>query len=263
MTIKAMLMAVATVSISGLSYTAFAGDCGVKAAKAGACGVQTVATEAPCSPEAAAAKAAACGAQTVATTGSTPASCSSEAKTAKTGACSAEGKAVTVSTETPAVKKEGACSETVAADGTKKDGCCGPKDLSAVISKHEKLTTLAGLLKSSGLDKDLAGEKKMTIFAPTDEAFAKLPEATLEMLAKPENKDQLKAILTSHVMDGATTSCCFTDGQVVKSASGQELKLVVKDGKVSVNGASVVTANVEATNGVVHAIDTVILPTRG
>ena len=255
MTFKTLLLATAAVSISGLSYTALAGDCGWKAAKAALCSpTQTVSVEGKgggsCSP-----------AQTVSTEGKAGGACSpasvvsTEGKAG--GACSP---ASVVSTD----KKEGACSSaTVSGDVKKSDGCCGPKNLATVIAKHDKLTTLAGLLKSSGLDKDLAGEKKLTIFAPTDEAFAKLPEATLEMLAKPENKDQLKAILTSHVVDGANSSCCFTDGQVVKAASGQELTVTVKDGKVSVNGAKVTTANVEAGNGMVHAIDTVILPVRG
>jgi uncharacterized surface protein with fasciclin (FAS1) repeats len=225
MTLKCLILSTAALSVSGLSYVAIAGDCGSKAASA--CGVQTVATESPVAK-------------------SEP----------KAGKC----EATPVTTE---AKEGGSCSSTVSADGKKTDSCCGPKDLTTVIAKHDKLTTLAGLLKSSGLDKDLAGEKKLTIFAPTDDAFAKLPEATLEALAKPENKDQLKAILTSHVIDGASTSCCLTDGQTVKSLSGQVLTVSVKDGKVNVNGANVVTANVEAVNGVVHAIDTVILPVKG
>lgn len=186
-----------------------------------------------------------CGTQTVSVVTAEPAS---------SGPCGSQ----TVST-TAEPKHDGACST----DGKAGSSCCGPKDLVAVISGHEKLTTLAGLIKASGLDKDLKGEKKLTIFAPTDEAFAKLPEATLDMLAKPENKEVLRSILLGHAVEGATSSCCLKDGQVVKTLSGGELKVTVKDGKVKIGGATVVVPNVEAGNGMVHAIDAVILPARG
>lgn len=187
--------------------------------------------------------------------------CPSSASSCGTSAVAAEAPA-SCSTEKVAANAEPKHGDSCSTDG-KASSCCGPKDLVAVISKHEKLTTLAGLLKASGLDKDLAGEKKFTIFAPTDEAFAKLPEATLDMLAKPENKEQLRAILLGHAVEGLNSSCCLTDGQVVKAASGAELKVTVKDGKVSIGGATVVEPNVEAGNGIVHAIDSVILPARG
>jgi uncharacterized surface protein with fasciclin (FAS1) repeats len=97
------------------------------------------------------------------------------------------------------------------------------------------------------------------VFAPTDEAFAKLPEGTVEDLLKPENKDKLVAILTYHVVPGKVMAA---DVQTMKAktANGQELSITVADGKVMVDNANVVKTDVEASNGVIHVIDAVVLP---
>jgi uncharacterized surface protein with fasciclin (FAS1) repeats len=187
--------------------------------------------------------------------------CSSGSAVKEPSSCAP--KSSVVSTETPkdapsGEAKGGACS--TGEKHAKGGSCCGPKDVVATIAANEKLTTLAGLIKSSGLDKELAAsDKKFTILAPTDEAFAKLPEATLESLAKPENVSMLKQVLSMHVISGEATSCCLADGQVVKSLSG-ELKVTIKEGVVSFNGATVTVANQTAGNGLIHTIDRVILP---
>lgn len=120
--------------------------------------------------------------------------------------------------------------------------------------------TLAAALKAAGLVDTLKGKGPFTVFAPTDEAFSKLPAGTIESLLKPENKEKLKAILLYHVVSGDVTA-----GQVVKLSStktinGQDLKLTVNDGSVMVNDAKVEKADVLASNGVIHVIDTVLIP---
>lgn len=120
--------------------------------------------------------------------------------------------------------------------------------------------TLVAAVKAAGLVETLQGDGPFTVFAPTDEAFAKLPEGTLESLLKPENKDQLIAILTYHVVPGEVTS-----GQVVKLESaetvqGAAIDINTSDEGVMINNAKVLMADVQASNGVVHVIDTVLLP---
>ena len=103
------------------------------------------------------------------------------------------------------------------------------------------------------------------MFAPTNAAFAALPEGTLDTLLQPENKDQLSGILTYHVVAGDITSDKLTDGQVVETVNGEKLTVNVRHGKVTITDAkggtaTVVTADVDASNGVVHVIDAVLLP---
>jgi uncharacterized surface protein with fasciclin (FAS1) repeats len=247
--------AVLGVAVMGVSTVSFAHDCKDKsAAKAGAtCTVSTVASTV-------AEKPATCG------DGATVAAKAEGGCGDKKGSC-----------ESTVAAKEGdkkgvSCESTVATAGdakdTKKDGehkhdaSCGhgPKDIVATVAGDAKLTTLAGLLKSSGLDKELTGESKFTVLAPTDDAFAKLSESTLETLSKPENKAQLRQILVGHVIAGETSSCCLKDGQIVKAINGAEIKVVLKDGKVILNGATVLASNVQTANGMVHTIDTVLVP---
>jgi uncharacterized surface protein with fasciclin (FAS1) repeats len=117
--------------------------------------------------------------------------------------------------------------------------------------------TLVAAVQAAGLAETLSGGN-FTVFAPTDEAFAKLPAGTLEMLLKPENKKQLVEILTYHVVAAKVMAADVTDGDVA-TVEGQTIKLSTADG-VTVNGATVVAADVAASNGVIHAIDAVILP---
>jgi uncharacterized surface protein with fasciclin (FAS1) repeats len=123
-----------------------------------------------------------------------------------------------------------------------------------------QFTTLAAALDAAGLVPTLKGPGPFTVFAPTDAAFAKLPAGTVENLLKPENRDQLTAVLTYHVVPGRTMSSDIAGKTLnVKTVNGQELAINATDG-VKVNNANVVTADVTASNGVIHVIDTVVLP---
>jgi uncharacterized surface protein with fasciclin (FAS1) repeats len=134
------------------------------------------------------------------------------------------------------------------------------KDIVDTAVAAGSFNTLATALQAAGLVETLKGKGPFTVFAPTDAAFAKLPAGTVENLLKPENKDKLVAVLTYHVVPGNVSS-----GQVVKMTSaktvqGGSVKISTKDGGVMIDGAKVVTADVVASNGVIHVIDSVILP---
>lgn len=120
--------------------------------------------------------------------------------------------------------------------------------------------TLAAALQAAGLVDALKGTGPFTVFAPTDEAFAKLPAGTLESLLKPENKDKLASILKFHVVSGKVMSTQAVKLTSATTLEGSALKLEVKDGALFVSGAKVVKADVDASNGVIHVIDAVVLP---
>jgi len=120
-------------------------------------------------------------------------------------------------------------------------------------------TTLVAAVQAAGLVDTLKGAGPFTVFAPTDAAFAALPAGTVEDLLKPENKDKLAAILTYHVVAGKVMSTDLTEGMKAASVQGGELTITL-DGGAKVNGAVISTADIEATNGVIHVIDSVILP---
>jgi len=124
-----------------------------------------------------------------------------------------------------------------------------------------QFTTLAKALQAAGLVETLKGAGKFTVFAPTDEAFAKLPAGTLEMLLKPENKEKLKAILLYHVVSGNVMAkdVAKLNGKDVKTLQGGTVKIDTSNG-VKVNDSTVVKADVKASNGVIHVIDTVLIP---
>ncbi len=118
-------------------------------------------------------------------------------------------------------------------------------------------TTLAAAVEAAGLTETLSGEGPFTVFAPTDEAFAALPEGTLdELLANPE---QLASILTYHVVSGEMTSDQLTEGQEVTTVNGAPATITLEGGP-AINGAAISTPDIQATNGVIHVIDAVILP---
>ncbi len=119
-------------------------------------------------------------------------------------------------------------------------------------------TTLVAAVTAADLVETLSGTGPFTVFAPTDEAFAALPAGVLDALLLPENKALLAQILTYHVVSGMVMAADVTDGEVA-TVEGQKIKLSTADG-VTVNGATVVVADVMASNGVIHAIDAVILP---
>ena len=133
------------------------------------------------------------------------------------------------------------------------------KDIVTLAVETEALSTLVAAVKAAGLVETLQGEGPFTVFAPTNEAFAALPEGVLEDLLKPENKEKLAAILTYHVVSGKVMSTDLSDGMTAATVNGAEVTITTADG-AKVNGASVVMADVEASNGVVHVIDAVILP---
>lgn len=121
-------------------------------------------------------------------------------------------------------------------------------------------TTLARALTAADLAATLQGPGPFTVFAPTDEAFAKLPAGTLDDLLKPENKDKLRRILTYHVVPGEVRAADVVKLQSAKAVSGDTVTVKVRDGKVHVDDANVIQTDIQASNGVIHVIDTVILP---
>lgn len=119
-------------------------------------------------------------------------------------------------------------------------------------------TTLISAVEAAGLVDTLKGEGPFTVFAPTDEAFAKIPEDQFNALLA--NKTQLTAVLTYHVAAGKVMSTDLTDGMAVETVQGQNITITLEDGIVMANDAKVVQADIECSNGVVHAIDTVLMP---
>jgi uncharacterized surface protein with fasciclin (FAS1) repeats len=120
--------------------------------------------------------------------------------------------------------------------------------------------TLAKALDAAGLVTTLKGAGPFTVFAPTDEAFAKLPNGTLEALLKPENKEKLRRILTYHVVPGKVMASDVVKVQSAKAVSGDTITVKVQDGVVHVDNATVTKADITASNGVIHVVDSVILP---
>lgn len=132
------------------------------------------------------------------------------------------------------------------------------KDIVDTAAGADEFKTLVAAVKAAGLVETLKGEGPYTVFAPTDEAFKKVPKETLEALLK--DKKKLTAVLTYHVVPGKVTAADVVKLTSAKTVQGKELKIAVKDGKVTVNGANVVKTNILCKNGVVHVIDTVLLP---
>lgn len=124
----------------------------------------------------------------------------------------------------------------------------------------ESLSTLVAAVKAGDLVETLSSEGPFTVFAPTNEAFAKLPEGVVEMLLKPENKDKLVAVLTYHVVSGKVMSTDLKNNMKAKTVNGAEATIKLMGGKAMVDNATVAAADINASNGVVHVIDTVILP---
>lgn len=134
------------------------------------------------------------------------------------------------------------------------------KDIVDVAVENGSFTTLVAAVKAAGLVDTLKGDGPFTVFAPTDEAFAKLPSGTVATLLKPENRDQLVAILTYHVVPGKVMASDVVNLSEATTVQGQDISISVNDGSVMVNNAKVLATDVEASNGVIHVIDSVILP---
>ena len=121
-------------------------------------------------------------------------------------------------------------------------------------------TTLLSAAEAADLVETLSGEGPFTVFAPTDEAFAALPEGTVESLLEEENKDQLTALLTYHVAPTSAMSGDLTDGQMIDTVNGEQLEVSIDGDTVMIGDATVTQADIEASNGVIHVIDTVLMP---
>ncbi len=129
-----------------------------------------------------------------------------------------------------------------------------------VAASNQDFTTLVAAVQAAGLVDVLSGEGPYTVFAPTNEAFAKLPEGTVEMLLLPENKDKLVAILTYHVVAGDVSAAQVVKLTEVTTVQGGIASISVTDAGVTIDGAKVIVTDLDASNGVVHVIDTVIIP---
>ena len=139
-----------------------------------------------------------------------------------------------------------------------------PKDIVDTAVGAKKFNTLVAAVKAAGLVDTLKVEGPFTVFAPLDSAFAKLPEGTVAELVKPENKKKLTSILTYHVVPGkimaADAIAVAKKGGSAKTVQGSKVKVTLKDGAVYVDNAKVVKTDIVCGNGVIHVIDSVILP---
>lgn len=133
------------------------------------------------------------------------------------------------------------------------------KDIVDTAVAAGKFNTLVAAVKAAGLVDTLKGKGPFTVFAPTDEAFAKLPAGTVEKLLKPENKKMLTDILTYHVLSGKVMAADVKTMEA-KTVQGSSAAIKVADGKVTIDKANVVKTDIEASNGVIHVIDAVIMP---
>ena len=134
------------------------------------------------------------------------------------------------------------------------------KDIVDTAVGAGSFNTLVAAVQAADLVDTLKGEGPFTVFAPTDDAFAKLPAGTVEDLLKPENKDKLKAVLTYHVVSGKYMAKDVATMKMADTVNGQSVMISMDAGNVMVDNAKVVQADIECSNGVIHVIDTVILP---
>ncbi len=136
------------------------------------------------------------------------------------------------------------------------------KTIVEVAVASDNFKTLVAAVKAAGLVETLSGEGPFTVFAPTDEAFAKLPKGTLEDLLKPENKAKLASILKYHVVSGKVMAKDVTKISEAKTVQGSSVKVEVNGGTVKIDKAKVIKADIECSNGVIHVIDAVLIPTE-
>ncbi len=157
-------------------------------------------------------------------------------------------------TETPAVEEDVVVEETPVVGNTIAD----------VAMSDDQFSTLVAALQAADLAGTLQGEGPFTVFAPTNEAFAKLPAGTVDSLLLPKNQQQLQQILLYHVVDGNVNAAAVTGMNEVTTLQGDNLTVAVNDGTVMLNSAATVTAtDIAASNGVIHVIDTVLMPPSG
>ncbi|HSR68452.1 MAG TPA: fasciclin domain-containing protein [Acidobacteriota bacterium] len=134
------------------------------------------------------------------------------------------------------------------------------QDVVDIAASNSDFSTLVAAVKAAGLVDTLKGDGPFTVFAPTNAAFEKLPQGTVEMLLKPENKEKLISILTYHVVPGKVTASQVVTLSNAKTVNGGEIDIQVSNGSVMVDKAKVVKTDIMASNGVIHVIDSVILP---
>lgn len=144
--------------------------------------------------------------------------------------------------------------------GSQPAAAADTKDIVDTAVAAGSFNTLAKALAAADLVQTLKGAGPFTVFAPTDEAFAKLPAGTLDMLLKPENKAKLQRILTYHVVAGRVTAADVVKLHSAKAVSGDTIAIASNGGGVTVDSANVVKTDIGASNGVIHVIDAVILP---
>ena len=133
-------------------------------------------------------------------------------------------------------------------------------DIVDTAVKAGSFNTLVAAVQAAGLAETLKGEGPFTVFAPTDDAFAKLPAGTVEDLLKPENKDKLAAILTYHVVSGKVMAKDVMTMKEAKTVNGESVTISMESDTVMIDNAKVVTPDIECSNGIIHVIDTVIMP---
>jgi uncharacterized surface protein with fasciclin (FAS1) repeats len=149
---------------------------------------------------------------------------------------------------------------TVATAEHHKDAEMKQADIVHVAAGNEDFSTLVAAIQAAELVDALTGEGPFTVFAPTNEAFAKLPAGTVEDLLKPENKDKLVAILTYHVVAGKVVAADVVTLTEATTLEGSTVVISASDAGVKINGANVIATDIEASNGVIHVIDTVLIP---
>lgn len=176
------------------------------------------------------------------------------------GACTAgTDSASTTTTESPLSEAP----QSPMADGTMSDGTAptqgGSTTLDQVVADNSSFSTLNSAIQAAGLEATLSGTGPYTVFAPTNEAFAALPAGTLDQLLLPENKAKLQQVISYHVVPGNVTSADITPGEV-NTVEGAPVNITKNAGEVTVGDAKVVETDITASNGVVHAIDKVLLP---
>lgn len=155
-------------------------------------------------------------------------------------------------------------SMTAQAKKKKEETDTSKQDIVTIAENDKNFSTLVAALKAAGLTDTLKGDGPFTVFAPTNDAFAKLPAGTVDELLKPENKDKLTDILTYHVFAGKVTAAdaAKLDGQEVTMANNKPVKISVKGDDLFINGAKVVIKDIVAKNGIIHVIDMVLVPEK-
>lgn len=138
----------------------------------------------------------------------------------------------------------------------------GPKKMDIVdtAASADDFSTLVTAIKAADLVDTLKGDGPFTVFAPTNDAFAKLPHGTLDDLLEPENKEKLASILTYHVVSGKVTAAEVVKLRSAKTVNGKDVHIRVKHGDVMINSSKVIKTDIDCSNGIIHVIDTVLMP---